>query len=246
MIDSAHGESYKNSVMDQASPENLWNSLASRFAYKKEATSPGSLENILFLWPFILKSLDDLNGKKVMDFGCGTGTFCQELHRHGAKVSGLDSSSQMLSLARQESPEDISYFKNFQEIEGQIYDCVTSIHALEFVKDADFVLRNILNTLKPKGILCFATHTPEFIEARLEKQEGFGRLNTKEVYKNFNGVKVPIYMRSVQEYDQLLKSLNFTRIAISYPEYSSEFKKQYNLDKDLNNWAMVMTYKKAS
>lgn len=43
----------------------------------------------------------DLLGRRVLDVGCGTGAFAGELARRGAKVWGLDSSPEMLAVARE-------------------------------------------------------------------------------------------------------------------------------------------------
>ena len=45
--------------------------------------------------------LGDINGKVVLEYGCGEGPNIVVLSRRGAKVIGVDISSEMLALAKQ-------------------------------------------------------------------------------------------------------------------------------------------------
>jgi SAM-dependent methyltransferase len=46
----------------------------------------------------------DLNGRRVLDLGCGHGWFAAELHRRGADVHAVDGSARLLDIARTEHP----------------------------------------------------------------------------------------------------------------------------------------------
>jgi hypothetical protein len=54
----------------------------------------GAADNILIAWPVILQFIathgPDLHGSRVLDYGCGVGSFAQHLHEHGAQVTGND------------------------------------------------------------------------------------------------------------------------------------------------------------
>ena len=43
----------------------------------------------------------DLNGKRVLDIGCGTGLLSVKLAKMGAEVTGIDISTDMLTVAEQ-------------------------------------------------------------------------------------------------------------------------------------------------
>lgn len=48
----------------------------------------------------IYNELDLLQYRDVIDFGCGTGALCSELLRRGFRVTGVDSSIEMLEVAK--------------------------------------------------------------------------------------------------------------------------------------------------
>ncbi len=49
----------------------------------------------------------DLSGRRVLDAGCGTGTFSVELARRGAEVVAIDVSPTLVQLARERLPQSL-------------------------------------------------------------------------------------------------------------------------------------------
>ena len=66
-------------------------------------------ESLRYLDSFEKDSLynmfDDLNGKRVMDVGCGTGRIIGELRRFGAEVVGVDCSEKMIAITSKKFPD---------------------------------------------------------------------------------------------------------------------------------------------
>lgn len=56
----------------------------------------------------VLDLLGDIRGKKILDFGCGTGKFSRVLRDAGAEVIGVDMAEKELAIARENYP-DISF-----------------------------------------------------------------------------------------------------------------------------------------
>jgi ubiquinone/menaquinone biosynthesis C-methylase UbiE len=62
-------------------------------------------------YPNVVSYLDPVINKSVLDYGCGTGTFCRFLRERGAVVTGVDISEKMISLAKNNnSNDDITYY----------------------------------------------------------------------------------------------------------------------------------------
>lgn len=62
--------------------------------------------------PDLLKFIGNIQGKNILDMGCGTGYFTRKLAETGAKVFGCDIEPNMLNIAKtseQEKPIGISY-----------------------------------------------------------------------------------------------------------------------------------------
>ena len=50
-----------------------------------------------------------LDGKKVIDLGCGPGLYSRRMAKHGAEVTGVDFSANSLEYARGRSMENVQY-----------------------------------------------------------------------------------------------------------------------------------------
>ena len=69
--------------------------------------------NNLFEIPALLSLLPELDGKKVLDLGCGFGDHCRLFAEMGAeKVIGIDISSKMLDVARKENADPMIEYIN--------------------------------------------------------------------------------------------------------------------------------------
>ncbi|MFD1207038.1 class I SAM-dependent DNA methyltransferase [Sporosarcina contaminans] len=114
------------------------------------------------------EAVHGLDGKKVLDVGCGTGLLSLMLTKAGAMVDGIDLSEEMLSVARKRASahhQEITFKRQLmQEInEREIYDAaVIPIDALNYVTDPQEVFqtfKNIYHALKPNGHLLFDVHS---------------------------------------------------------------------------------------
>ena len=83
-----------------------------------------------------VKALTPLQGKTVLDIGCGTGTWSQVLTQAGAVVSGIDFAENMISIARKKHPSI-----SFQTLEADQINILTD-NAFDIVT-ASFVLHDI-------------------------------------------------------------------------------------------------------
>ncbi len=70
-------------------------------------------------WAALRSLLPKLDGRRVLDLGCGFGWFCRWAREHGAaSVLGVDVSERMLARARAETHDAaISYVKTDLEVE---------------------------------------------------------------------------------------------------------------------------------
>ena len=66
-----------------------------RYAYREHLNNPA-----------FLKFIGNLNGKKVLDAGCGEGYNTRIFARRGAKVVGIDISKKMIAFARQQERKE--------------------------------------------------------------------------------------------------------------------------------------------
>ena len=71
------------------------------FAEAYAAETESNLLNGYYTRPAVLDLAGDVAGRRILDVGCGAGPLLEALRERGAVVTGVDSSTKMLELARQ-------------------------------------------------------------------------------------------------------------------------------------------------
>ncbi len=121
--------------------------------------------NNLFELPTLFRMLPELQGKTVLDLGCGTGERCIDyLDRGAVEVTGVDISEKMLNVARSKNSDPrITYLNMPMEDIGAIdrrFDVVISSLALHYVEDFPGVVKNVFKLLNEDGIFLFSQEHP--------------------------------------------------------------------------------------
>lgn len=81
--------------------------------------------------PFIDKFLNLLNGKNVLDIGCGVGSLTNYMHRKGFYLTGIDLADKMLKITKQKY-KDINFIRmDMKNITlNQKYDGISILYSL--------------------------------------------------------------------------------------------------------------------
>lgn len=105
-----------------------------------------------------------LQGKKVIDVGCGGGILAESMAAQGAEVTGIDLAQKSLTVARLHSLETgikVDYKRIAAEemaaLEPEQYDLVTCMEMLEHVPDPGSIIRACSQLVKPGGRVIFST-----------------------------------------------------------------------------------------
>ncbi|NBP97471.1 MAG: bifunctional 2-polyprenyl-6-hydroxyphenol methylase/3-demethylubiquinol 3-O-methyltransferase UbiG [Burkholderiaceae bacterium] len=111
-----------------------------------------------------IQSITNLQGKRVLDVGCGGGILAESLSKAGATVTGIDLSSKALKVAelhQLESGTSVRYLaisaEDLAKEESQSYDVVTCMEMLEHVPDPSSVVQACAKLCKPGGHIFFST-----------------------------------------------------------------------------------------
>lgn len=107
----------------------------------------------------LLALLPDVNGRRVLDLGCGAGQLARHLATRGAaEVIGVDVSERMLECARtQWAHPPVSYQRAaIEEVTcaPARFDLVVSVLTLHYVDDYRCVVARIAEWLTPGGGSC--------------------------------------------------------------------------------------------
>lgn len=117
--------------------------------------------------------LDDISvqGKHVLDVGCGTGILTLKLLEHKAKkVCGIDISENMVDVLKkkigaegysQDAAEILAADAEKLSYEDNFFDVVFSSMVLGMVPDPEKMIGETARVVKPGGIVALSTHGPE-------------------------------------------------------------------------------------
>lgn len=111
-----------------------------------------------------IDQLVGLNGKQVLDVGCGGGILCESMALRGATVTGIDLGKKALNVAKLhqlESGVAVDYrelaVEQLAELQPESFDVVTCMEMLEHVPDPASVVASCARLVKSGGYVFFAT-----------------------------------------------------------------------------------------
>ena len=175
--------------MQQDSSTIAWNAMGDEWF---ELAQTGEARNC-FIMPNMLKFMGDVNGKRILDLGCGEGGYSRELVRRGAQLVSVDCSRKAIEyaakLAEEEKLTIEHYVRNSNDlfdIDAEQFDIVLCSMMLMDCEDFDGTLSEAVRVLKPGGCLFASVLHPCFDG---NHETGIGRQGTgidrEVVVKNY-------------------------------------------------------------
>ena len=119
-------------------------------------------------WPAIHALLPSLDGKRVVDLGCGFGWFARWAARHGAAhVLGLDLSENMIARAKTDT-EDPHVEYAIADLDQlalprATFDLAYSSLALHYIEDFGRLVNTVYRALVPEGSFIFSIEHPIYM-----------------------------------------------------------------------------------
>ncbi len=135
-------------------------------------------------YEIVTKNLSQVS--KVLDLGCGTGMLLSELARRSEFVVGIDSSPEMLELARKRKGSAVLVLADadYLPFADSSFDAVVSVTMLQNMPHPAATLREVARVTKPGGIVIITTlkhkHSMDELE-RCVQAAGFKLLDSGEV-----------------------------------------------------------------
>lgn len=162
--------------------------------------------------PYVDKFLNYLEGKKVLDIGCGVGNLTKYIMDKGFNVEGIDLSKGMLNIAKQKYSDIKFYEMNMKEITlRKKYDGIMLAYSLFHLtkKEVIEVLPKYYDLLNSNGKIL------------LILQYGQGERIVNEPLKE--GLKIFINYYSQDEIIEILKNNRFKILYTDLKKSESEF-----------------------
>ncbi|MBD2168853.1 class I SAM-dependent methyltransferase [Calothrix membranacea FACHB-236] len=172
--------------------------------------------------PVIIDLIQPINGKSILDLGCGNAAIGRELLEHGAaSYTGLEGSHKMAALAIKTLADTAGQIIE-QTIENWTYpqaafDVVIARLSLHYVADLAPICTQIFQTLTLRGLFVFSVEHP--VITSCDKSWTSGTLRQDWVVDNYFstglrvtewlGGTVEKYHRTVEDYFYLLNEAGF-------------------------------------
>jgi ubiquinone/menaquinone biosynthesis C-methylase UbiE len=176
--------------------QTLWDQ-ASRW-YDSLVGMSGSDYHQTIVMPGVLKLLELKPGRRVLDLACGQGVFSRFLLEKKINPEGLDSSEELLRMARSRSIKLIPYHLgnagDAKVLNGQEFDGIACLLAVQNIEKIEPVFQNVARWLKPKGKFVMVLTHPCF---RIPRQTHWGwdedkKIEYRRVDRYANEMKIPI------------------------------------------------------
>jgi len=191
-------------------------------------------------FPAMSALIPDVDGRRVLDAGCGTGFYADWLTEQGATVVGVDASAEMLAQARARTSDDATFHR--ADLAGDLafaasdsFDGVVSALALGYVEDWQQPLSQFARVLRPGGFLVISTGHPldqfpfgETGVGETDTDEASGAANYFEVERREKewAVEVPYYRRPVSAVVNPLLDAGFRLDRLVEPQPTEGFRER--------------------
>ena len=219
-----------------------------RFSYDEiaEAYASGvdnAPYNAFYERPATLALVPDVAGAHVLDAGCGSGFYSEELIKRGARVSALDGSAEMAKHAEQRLKDlgvldppsgppaagrgtvhTADLTRPFDFLDDSSVDGILSALVLHYLRDWSSTLTEFRRILKPAGWLLLSTHHPATEASRFDVTNYF---ETEQLDDYWSWVgKVRFYRRPLSAIIGALTDAGFVIDRLSEPRPTDWFREE--------------------
>ena len=233
--------------------ENLANKLDIQYDYERWQKSPNERRDYRQTLECLRYHLDNSDFPKILEIGCGVGTWTVHLCNCCENITVLDICSKFAELTvnciTQLNIARVSKIVgDFQDPHTKIsgrYDAIISIRAIEYMENKAFVLSRMYNLLNEGGIIFVVTKNPYSARAARSLIPFLSVLKAKIGFKNpWWALRYMIHYQNLAAKTQKagFKNINIYPVIISIICPPSECMRRYALP--LSNMIFRSTYKK--
>lgn len=183
--------------------------------------------NALYERPAMLRMLPPVDGRQVLDAGCGSGLYCELLLDRGARVTGVDESAGMLAHARRRlAGRDVELHQ--ADLRGPLpfadgsFDGIVSALVVHYLRDWSVTLAELRRVLRPDGWLLFSTGHPA-ADAAHYKPVRYQEVEAQEDMIKWAG-RVRFYRRPMSRIVNDLAEAGFAIERMEEPEPTDAFR----------------------
>lgn len=183
---------------------NPWDMYAEAYARALEQREPADQPGGMLMR--MLDLLRDLDGKSVLDAGCGPGVLARVMAAKRARVTGIDLSPRLIAIARDHDPEgSIDYrvgdlAEPHPDLAGR-FDAIGSYLALNDVARYREFAATLATLVRPGGRIALAFNSPYSSVVREHVRDYFDSTALGTYHGMWKqGIKAQYYHRTLEEY----------------------------------------------
>jgi 2-polyprenyl-3-methyl-5-hydroxy-6-metoxy-1,4-benzoquinol methylase len=185
--------------------------------------------------PAVLNAIGDAHGLAILDAGCGEGYMSRTLAKHGAKVTGIDSSAELIRAAKAHKlSAELSTSFEIGTVEALPYDpgtfdLVLCNHLLNDLEDPSVAIREFARVLTANGRIVILMLHPCFYNKHAERDEPGNNLRTSSYFQTrsisqsfvVDGLKSPTHnttwLHPLEFYTEALRKSGFVITSLTEP-----------------------------
>ena len=197
-----------------------------------ETDNRTSAFNAYFERPATISLLGDIDGKRVLEVGCGPGTLTEWLVDHGALVTAIDISPVMASIVRARLGDRARILvadlnDPLTAVRDSSMDLVIASLVLHYLRDWVGVLREFRRILGSGGSVVFSTHHPAMDWQLHSSEDYFAIKQVTEIWtKAGKEFEVTFWRRPLTAMTEAIASAGFVIDRLVEPEPIPELKEK--------------------
>ena len=140
----------------------------------EEHLQSGDTHHERVIAPNVLRLLEPLRGKPLLEIGCGEGYFTRVLRAEGHSVVGSDIAKPLIQKARAKDPQGAYHVATAEKLTfaaDGIFAGVLAVLMLQNVEHVEMTLREVSRVLAPRGVMLMILNHPTF---RIPKRSSWG------------------------------------------------------------------------
>ena len=195
------------------------------FAAEYNTENERNLLNAYYERPAMLDLVGDVTGREVLDIGCGAGPLTERLAQRGARVSGFDSSAEMIDIARKRLDDKVDLqVADLAEplpYDDDSFDVACASLVFHYLADWVDALTEIRRVLRPGGRLVASVNHPLLFA--LMEQRYFGIEKYEETH-SFAGREATLTMwhHTLDDISQAIVRSGLRLVSLHEPAVADE------------------------
>jgi ubiquinone/menaquinone biosynthesis C-methylase UbiE len=186
-----------------------------------------NVANACYERPATTALLGDVDGKDVLEVGCGAGALTEWLVLHGASVVAFDVSPVMAALARARVGEHArievrDLHEGLPHVADESQDVVVASLVLHYLEDWDGILTEWRRVLRGNGVAVFSTHHPAWDWQNHSPDDYFAKLHVTEIWERAGGLfEVSFWRRPLRDMTRAVYRSGFVIEMLDEPSPSA-------------------------